>query len=127
MMFAQIKSFIGSMMKKPGKAADGRTYEANGVNGHKTDIKHDLAHLGVKNTKTVVSAVATLASGEPLDDKDLLLEHGVSMLQELPLNSGLSEKVSDSFIQVSSYCPFTIDLTYMGRCFGTTCRILLRR
>lgn len=100
-MPGQLKSFIGSIRKKPTRAADGRSEEANGaVNGRKTTIGHDVTHLGAKNAKTVVTAVTTLASGEPLDDKDLLLEHGVSMLQELPLNSGLSEKVSDGFIQM---------------------------
>lgn len=94
-----LKSFIGSIRRKPTRASDGRSEEANGaVNGHKTSIGHDLAHLGAKNTKTVINAITTLASGEPVDDKDLLLENGVSMLQELPPNSGLSQKVSDAFI-----------------------------
>ncbi|KAF2107719.1 heme peroxidase [Lophiotrema nucula] len=73
---------------------------AGAVNGEKTKVGDDLKHLGLKNAKTVVQALTTLASGEPLDDKELLLEHGVSMLQGLPLNSGLSEKVSDGFIQM---------------------------
>ncbi|KAL9108619.1 MAG: hypothetical protein Q9227_006565 [Pyrenula ochraceoflavens] len=101
-MAVQIKSLIGSMKKKPANAADGRSTEAtNGAaNGGKTSIAHDMTHLGLKNTKTVAEAITTLASGEPLDDKDLLLEHGVSMLQGLPPNSGLSEKISDSFISM---------------------------
>lgn len=101
-MGGQLKSFLGTIRRKPTRAADGRSAEAtNGVaNGEKTSIGHDLKHLGLKNTKTVVEAVPTLASGEPLDDKDLLLEHGVAMLQALPLNSGLSEKVSDGFISM---------------------------
>jgi hypothetical protein len=41
-----------------------------------------------------------IASGEPLDDKELLLENGVSMLQGLPLNSGLSAGTSDAFIKL---------------------------
>lgn len=94
-----LKTLIGSIKKKPTRAADGRPDEANGADhNEKTTLKHDIANLGVKNGKTVVSAIATLASGEPMDDKELLLENGVSMLQSLPLDSGLSEKVSDSFI-----------------------------
>lgn len=34
------------------------------------------------------------------DHEDLLLEHGVSMLQTLPSNSGLSHAISDGFIGV---------------------------
>ena len=99
-MAVQVKSLLGSLRRKPTSAADGRTVEAmNGSpNGEKTSIGHDVTHLGLKNTETMVEAITTLASGEPLDDKELLLEHGVSMLQKLPLNSGLSEKVSDGFI-----------------------------
>lgn len=37
----------------------------------------------------LAGALVDLASGEPLDDKELLLENGVSMLQSLPLNSGM--------------------------------------
>jgi hypothetical protein len=33
-----------------------------------------------------------------LDDKELLLEHGVELLQSLPLNSGLQDKISSDFI-----------------------------
>jgi hypothetical protein len=95
-MPGQLKSFIGSIRRKPTKAADGRPDQTNGV--AKTSIAYDLLHLGAKNAGTMASALTTLASGEPLDDKELLLENGVSMLQSLPLNSGLSEKVSDGFI-----------------------------
>ncbi|KAI8935646.1 hypothetical protein NX059_007172 [Plenodomus lindquistii] len=59
---------------------------------------NDLKGMGMKNAKFALEAVTTLASGEPLDDKDLLLEQGVEMLQGLPPNSGLSAKISDGFI-----------------------------
>lgn len=101
-MPSQLKSIIGSIRKKPTKAADGRSEEASAgvVQAKKTSIGHDLRNLGLKNTRTFAEAITTLASGEPLDDKDLLLEHGVSMLQSLPLNSGLSGEISDGFISM---------------------------
>ena len=100
-MLGQLKSLISSINRKPSRAADGESDEsASGAADEKTSIAHDLTHLGLKNTETVITALPTLASGKPLDDKDLLLEHGVSMLQGLPLNSGLSEKVSDDFISM---------------------------
>jgi hypothetical protein len=99
---SQFRSLIGTIRRKPTKANDGRSAEDAGAgpSTQKTSILHDATHLGVKNTATVASAITTLASGEPLDDKDLLLEHGVSMLQSLPLNSGLSEKISNDFISM---------------------------
>lgn len=54
--------------------------------------------MGLKNAGTVAGAITTLASGEPLNDKELLLENGVAMLQSLPLNSGLSATISGQFI-----------------------------
>jgi hypothetical protein len=63
-----------------------------------TSIGHDLTHLKLKQATTVAHAITTLASGKPLDDKDLLLEDGVSMLQTLPPNSALSSTISDNFI-----------------------------
>ncbi|KAJ4299949.1 hypothetical protein N0V90_005197 [Kalmusia sp. IMI 367209] len=96
----QLRSLFGTIRKKPTRAPDGRSAEAaNGnANRTKTSIGYDLANLGLKNAKTIVEAIPTLASGEPIDDKELLLEHGVSMLQGMPLNSSLSEKISDGFI-----------------------------
>lgn len=66
----------------------------------KTTIKEDLKHYGLKNFKVLSQGLTTLASGEPMDDKELLLENGVNMLQTLPLNSGLSASVSDAFIKM---------------------------
>ena len=60
----------------------------------------EVTNLNLKNAKTVATAITTLASGEPMDDKELLLENGVSMLQSLPLTSGLSETVSNNFISM---------------------------
>ncbi|KAI9702717.1 MAG: hypothetical protein M1820_006101 [Bogoriella megaspora] len=97
-MAAQLKSLIGSISRQPTKAADGRPEEPVGDN--QTSIVHDLMHLGAKNAETIVGALPEVMSGEPMDDKELLLEHGVAMLQGLPSNSGLGAKVSDDFISV---------------------------
>ena len=97
-----LKSIIGTIRKKPTRAPDRKTdSEANGVvNGEKTSLFHDLTHLNLRDAATVAEAITTLASGEPMDDKELLLEHGVNMLQTLPLNSGLSDTVSKDFIKM---------------------------
>lgn len=104
-MPGRIKSFIGTINRRPSKAADGRTDEqaaaaAGAVNGEKTGVFSDLAGLSFKDKHTLAHALPSLASGEPLDDKDLLLENGVSMLQGMPLTSGLSETISDGFISM---------------------------
>lgn len=102
---APLKSIIQSIKRKPtAKAHSARPDSlaiANGpVEVEKTGVLHDLVNMGVKNQGTMLQAFSTLASGEPMDDKELLLENGVSMLQSLPPNSGLSEKVSDGFIKM---------------------------
>lgn len=101
-MASQLASLIGGIKKDPTKAADGRSAEAsNGMaNTEKTSIVSDLASLGFKHGGTILEAIPQLATGDPIDDKDLLLEKGVEMLQKLPLNSGLGAKVSDSFISL---------------------------
>ncbi|KAF2836478.1 linoleate diol synthase [Patellaria atrata CBS 101060] len=98
----QLRALLGAIRKKPPRAPDGKTDEqANGRPiAEKTSILHDLTHSGLQTTRTMAQAVTTIASGEPLDDKELLLEHGVSMLQSLPTNSGLSSTVSNGFIGV---------------------------
>jgi len=99
-MTSKISSLLGTIKKDPTTAADGRSAEAaSGVTkDEKTSILSDLAGLGFKKGATILEALPQLASGEPIDDKELLLEHGVDLLQKLPLNSGLSAKASDSFI-----------------------------
>ncbi|TVY47189.1 Psi-producing oxygenase A [Lachnellula occidentalis] len=97
-MPGQLKTLIGSIRRKPAQAPDGKRDDEVDASNEKTSIGHDLAHLGLKNARTVAGAITTIASGEPLDDKELLLEHGVSMLQSLPPNSGLSQTVSNNFI-----------------------------
>lgn len=99
-MAGQFKTLIGTMRKKPSKAPDGKTDEEAAAipTQQTTSIAYDLTHLDLKDTETIAKALTTLASGEPMDDKKLLLENGVSMLQSLPLNSSLSQTVSNDFI-----------------------------
>lgn len=99
-MPGQLKTLIGTIRRKPARAPDGKqdSEAAAAPVSEKTSIGHDLTHMGFKNARTVASAITTLASGEPMDDKELLLENGVAMLQSLPTNSGLSETVSNNFI-----------------------------
>jgi hypothetical protein len=100
MGFNQSKQVLAQIKRKPTDAPDGQTDDqaAFASSGVKTSLGHDLTHLGLKNARTVVQAISSLASGDPLDDKELLLEHGVAMLQSLPLNSGLSATASNDFI-----------------------------
>lgn len=99
-----LRTLFGTIKRKPTVAPDGLTdAEANGLPPgtqfpEKTSIIHDLTHLNLKEAETITKAITTLASGKPLNDKDLLLENGVSMLQSLPTNSGLSQTVSNDFI-----------------------------
>lgn len=96
----KLTNLIGSMRRKPSDAPDGKTdvQAAATPISEKTSLFHDITHIGFKNVGTVAQAITTLASGEPMDDKELLLEHGVAMLQSLPTNSGLSQTVSNDLI-----------------------------
>ena len=101
LILGEARTLIKSIQRKPATAPDQKTdSEALGVpKGKKTSILHDVVRSG-RNAKFVVEALPQIASGEPLDDKKLLLEHGVSLLQTLPLDSGLSSTVSDGFIKM---------------------------
>ena len=101
-MASQIASLLGTIKKNPTNAADGRSAEAAGgvASDEKTSLVSDLANLGFKHGATVLQALPQLATGAPIDDKELLLEHGVDMLQQLPPNSSLGTKAADAFIGV---------------------------
>lgn len=96
----QLKTLFGTIKRKPSSAPDSKTNQeaAAAPLSEKTSIIHDLTHMDLKNSRTVASAISTIASGKPMDDKKLLLENGVAMLQSLPLNSGLSATISNDFI-----------------------------
>lgn len=99
-MGGTFQTLIGTIKRKPPKAPDGKddSEAAATPTMATTSVIHDVAHLGIKNTETVAQALTSLASGKPLDDKELLLEHGVAMLQSMPLNSGLSQDISSDFV-----------------------------
>lgn len=101
-MTSAIGSLLRMIWRSAPTAPDGKTdqHAAGGASDERSSIFHDLLHLGSSNTRTMIQAFNTVAAGEPLDDKKLLLEHGVSMLQSLPLDSGLSAKVSGGFIKM---------------------------
>ncbi|KAH9838134.1 linoleate diol synthase [Teratosphaeria destructans] len=97
----QMRSLIGSIRRKPPTAPDQKTdTEAGGAKEANTSILHDVLHGNPKQTRFLAEALPAITSGKPLDDKELLLEHGVSMLQSLPSNSGLGNLVSDGFINM---------------------------
>jgi hypothetical protein len=101
-MPGKLERMISTIKRKPTTAPDGKSAEdeamANGNGEKKTSVGHDLAHLGFKNVKFVLDGLVTMAAGKPLNDKDLMLENGVSMLQKLPNNSGLGPAVANAFI-----------------------------
>lgn len=102
MAVGQISTLIGSIRRKPTTTPDHKTDSDAAANhvDEKTSLFHDVTHLGAKNVKMLAEALPSLATGEPMDDKDLLLENGVAMLQSMPLNSALSAKVSEGFIKM---------------------------
>jgi hypothetical protein len=99
------RTLFGTIKRKPAKAPDGQTDAEAAPGGKpgdekpvKTSILHDLTHLDLKEAETMAQALTTIVSQKPMNDKELLLENGVSMLQSLPLNSGLSQTISNDFI-----------------------------
>ncbi|KAI1343109.1 heme peroxidase [Xylariaceae sp. FL0016] len=104
-MPSNLSGLIQKIKRRPTAAADGRTKEqaaasVGATTNEKTGVFSDLRQLSFKDKHTLAHALPTLASGEPLDDKELLLEKGVTILQGLPLNSGLSAAISDGFISM---------------------------
>lgn len=97
------KNLMATIMRKPSTAPDGREDNDPMVNGaeiKKNSLGSDLVRGGLKNVKTIAQGLSTIASGKPLDDKELMLEHGVAALQAAPPSSTLSSDVSDALIKM---------------------------
>jgi hypothetical protein len=99
-MPSRVGKLLETLLKKPTTAPDGKTDEEAALKPpvKKTTVWHDLLALDSKERATILQALTTLASGGPLDDKELLLEHGVSLLQTTPLNSSLGPDIGNKFI-----------------------------
>jgi len=93
----QLRKLEGMVYRNAPTAPDGRD---DVQTAEQTSLLHDMTNLGQKNTATMFQAFKTLASGEPMNDKEQLLENGVSMLQSLPANSGLGSRVANGFIKM---------------------------
>ncbi|KAK0567458.1 hypothetical protein OC844_000256, partial [Tilletia horrida] len=97
-----VSQLINTIMRQPPTALDGLTEQQAAPPSKQvehTSVLNDLSHLlGGKNALYLTQIIKNLATGEPVDDRQLSLEHGVSLLQSLPTNSNLSAKLSDGLI-----------------------------
>lgn len=99
-------SFIAKLFSlfwaEPASAPDGKTDEqaAGHAKVSKTSMLHDLTHLNADQAHSVLQAVKTVASGEPMDDKELMLENSLAMLQTLPANSSLGERAGAQIVNM---------------------------
>ncbi|KAH8658303.1 linoleate diol synthase [Xylariales sp. PMI_506] len=99
-MAAQLGNLFSSITKQAPTAPDGRNDEEAAAipEVKRTSMLHDLLGLDAKERATIIQALTTLGSGKPLDDKKLLLENGVNLLQTTPLDSSLDPDVGNKFI-----------------------------
>jgi hypothetical protein len=91
---------LETLSLEPSKAPDGKTdEEASGkAKAKKTPFLHDILTLDSKERATMLQAMVQAGSGGPMDDKELLLENGVSLLQTTPLNSTIGPDIGNKFI-----------------------------
>ncbi|KAJ3150057.1 hypothetical protein HDU86_006781 [Geranomyces michiganensis] len=97
----KLHQLVDTVFRKPSSAPDGLTdAEAAGpaAKKAKTGALHDIIHMGPRGDMTLAQLIAAFTSGDPLNDRDLLLEHIIIMLQKLPPNSGLNEEISGALI-----------------------------
>ncbi|KAE8185322.1 hypothetical protein CF328_g7582, partial [Tilletia controversa] len=96
-----IAKLLEVVNRKPVETLDGLTNEQaappNKESQH-TSLVHDLTHLSTRDAVRMGEGFTNLVLGGPMDDRKLGLEHGVELLQKLPNDSSLGEKLADSFI-----------------------------
>lgn len=101
-MIEEIKQLFSKIAQNPATAIDGKTDEEAGAAAPAklSSSTTDILHLPLKHKQTVIKALSTLTSGKPIDDKELLLEKSVNLLQTLPPNSGLEKQLSNGLIDL---------------------------
>ncbi|KAH8900626.1 linoleate diol synthase [Thozetella sp. PMI_491] len=99
-MASQLGTLIGTLGQAPPTGPDGKSDNEAAAKPEvrKSPLWKDLLTLDTKEKATVFQALTTLASGKPIDDRQLLLENGVSLLQTTPLDSTLGPDVGNKFI-----------------------------
>lgn len=101
-MASLLSKLFGLFWAEPTSAPDGKTDEQ--ASGHakvtKSSMLHDLTHLNMDEAQNVLKVVKTVVTGEAMDDKELMLEHSLAMLQTLPANSTLGERAGAQIINM---------------------------
>lgn len=99
-MASQLRNLLGTIAKNPSMGPDGKTDDeaAGKAKITQTSLLHDIFTLDAKERATMLQALVTIAGGDPMDDKELLLENGVSLLQTTPLDSTLGPDIGNKFI-----------------------------
>ncbi len=99
-MASQFGKLFGMIAKKPPSAPDGKSDDEAAAKPavKRTTLLHDILHLDAQERATILQALVTLGSGGPVDDKESLLEHGVSLLQRTPADSTLNKDAGEKFI-----------------------------
>ncbi|KAL4896758.1 heme peroxidase [Aspergillus ambiguus] len=79
----------------PTETGDG-TYVEEETNG--STLWQDLRHLGIKDVNTLASLIKTEATGQPIDDKTMLMEHVMQLVSKFPEGSKTGEKLTNVFL-----------------------------
>ncbi|KAL4919990.1 heme peroxidase [Aspergillus aurantiobrunneus] len=94
---SQVKNAVSASLRPlPTETGDG-TYIAEFI---QTGLIKDLAHVDLKDVRTLVDVVKSAATGEPVDDKQLIMERVIQLAAGLPSTSRNAAEVTKSFLNM---------------------------
>ncbi|KAK0567939.1 hypothetical protein OC844_000029 [Tilletia horrida] len=93
---------ISNAARPPARAQDGLTDEEASQAERPTfsfsSLLHDLSRLRPQSARYLTELLTTALSRAPVDDRKLVFEHSIALLQSLPVHSALSGTLSDQLV-----------------------------
>ncbi|ODM23237.1 Psi-producing oxygenase A [Aspergillus cristatus] len=92
---SQIEQVISASLRSmPTETGDGTYVKESKTTG----FAKDLPHLDLDDVKTVVDVVKAGATGEPVDDREYIMERVIQIAAELPSTSRNGKQLTDAFL-----------------------------
>ncbi|KAL4803636.1 Psi-producing oxygenase A [Aspergillus unguis] len=94
---SQIESAVSASLRPLPTATGDGTYITDST---QTGLASDLSHVDLNDARTLVDVVKSAATGQPVDDKQYIMERVIQLTAGLPSNSRNAAELTKSFLNM---------------------------
>ncbi|KAL2862868.1 peroxidase/cytochrome P450 family protein [Aspergillus lucknowensis] len=94
---SQIENAVSASLRPLPAATGNGTYVAEST---KTGLARDLSHVDLEDIRTLADLIKNAATGEPVDDKQYIMERVIQLAAGLPSTSRNATELTESFLNM---------------------------